>query len=78
MTTKMPFSVSKAKLQPFFLTESGQVLSRQTFRKYINLAAFCESTLNMTPSEYKRRKNFFGSEVEAICKGYGIDVEDLV
>ena len=75
---RLPFAVSKAKLQTFFINELGRPLSRATFRKHTRLIEFCERELQLTPEVFKRRKNFFGHEVEAICKEYGIDMDELV
>jgi hypothetical protein len=75
---RLPYAVSKARLQMFFVNEAGTPLSRKSFRKYIRLMEFCQEHLNMAPDVFRRRKNFFGNEVEVICKGFGIDIDELL
>lgn len=74
---RLPFTVSKAKLQTFFLNEAGQTISRTTFKKYSGLLEFCQQEFNMSELEYRKRKAFFGHEVEAILSKFNIEFEEL-
>jgi RNA processing factor Prp31 len=74
---RLPFAVSKSKLQSLFLNDGGQAVSRGTFRARSGLRDFCKESLHITEDEYRRRKYFFGHEVDAILQRYQIEREDL-
>lgn len=74
---RLPFAVSKSKLQSLFLNDGGTAVSRGTFRARSGLRDFCIHVLNMSEDDFRRRKYFFGHEVDAILKQYQIEREDL-
>ena len=74
---RLPFALSKAKLQTFFVNEAGQTVSAATFKKHSGLQDFCETELGLPPSVFRKRKQFFGEEVEKLCAHYQIDIDEL-
>jgi hypothetical protein len=74
---RLPFAVSKSKLQTFFINDGGTAVSRGTFRHKSGLRDFCITELGMTADEFRKRKQFFGQEVDAILTKYQIDRDEL-